>query len=204
MRHWLGRTPDRAGPRPPIRGETLAGDSHPRESPESGVAGAVIRDGSAEQMTARAHNGQARATHLTRALPQLSRSPVCGCYFFAAVFFVPQVFLVLQPAMLWPPCSDFQCRTALRSQHGYHVQAVRANTSVRNCDRVQGERFPGGPLHRLPAVDLDGFRMSTDSRSPPGRSLSTLHMVWIGAGRSRSQKGAPLRKAPGLRSRRGR
>jgi hypothetical protein len=51
---------------------------------------------------------------------------------------------------------------------------------------------------------LMAFRRSTDSQSPPGRSLSILHMVWIGTGRSRSQKGAPLRKAPGLCSRRGR
>jgi len=46
---------------------------------------------------------------------------------------------------------------------------------------------------------LMAFSRSTNSRSPPGRSLRVLPMVWIGAGSSQSWKGAPLRKAPGWR-----
>ena len=52
-------------------------------------------------------NVQARATRLTRAVPQLRHSSISGCYFFAAFFFVPQVFFVLQPAMPRPPRCDF-------------------------------------------------------------------------------------------------
>jgi len=69
----------------------------------------------------------ARAMHLTRAVSGLRHNSISGCYFFAAFFFVPQVFFVLQPAMLRPPRRGFQCRTAPCSQHGYHIQTVGAN-----------------------------------------------------------------------------
>jgi len=37
--------------------------------------------------------------HLTRAVSGLRHNSISGCYFFAAFFFVPQVFFVLHPAI---------------------------------------------------------------------------------------------------------